>query len=307
MGKRITVIGTINKDLILPFRGAPIESLGGIFYTTAILGCLMEPDDEIIPVSFLGEDLADTVRAALLPFKNVNSNALHSIPDKNQKVILEYLSPQERREKALFNFPPLEWKHVRNHLETDFIIVNLITGWDLSVGAFRKIVSRFGPKTYLDVHYLVKGIDSMGRRFPEKPQSVESWLLGPSFVQMNEEEFNIISDGQLDPVHFFGKRMTPDQTLLITRGRDGVTVIYQKDGMIRGKNIAAPQVSEVVDATGCGDAFGAGFVKAFSETSDVLESAAYANRVAAANAMLEGTNEISRLKTVMKTLSAQPQ
>ncbi len=305
MGKKITVIGTINKDLILPFRGAPIESLGGIFYTVAILGSLLDPEDEIVPVSFLGEDLADTVRAALLPFSNVNAKGLHSIPEKNQKVILEYLSPLERREKALFNFPPLEWKHIRGYLDADFIIVNLITGWDLTADAYRKIIARYGKRTYLDVHYLVKGIDSLGRRFPQRPQSIETWLEGVAFVQMNEEEFRIINESALSPADFYAARMSPEQVLIITRAEAGVTIVYQKEGMTREKNIAALPLPEVVDATGCGDAFGAGFVMAYAETNNVLEAARYANRVAAANALLEGTNEISRLKEVLKTLPAK--
>jgi len=118
---KITVIGTINKDLILPFRNAPIESFGGIFYDISILSYLLEEDDEIIPVSFIGEDIFPTVQAILKKLPNISTKGLIPLPQKNHKVILEYASPSRRQEKSLFQFPALKWEQMAPFIDSDMV------------------------------------------------------------------------------------------------------------------------------------------------------------------------------------------
>ncbi|MFZ0390930.1 MAG: hypothetical protein WAN36_10780, partial [Calditrichia bacterium] len=62
---KIAVIGTINKDLIIPYDGSVIESIGGIFYTTAALSQLAGQSAEIYPVSFSGNDFYASLTALL--------------------------------------------------------------------------------------------------------------------------------------------------------------------------------------------------------------------------------------------------
>jgi len=297
----ITVIGTINKDLILPFQGAPIESYGGIFYNMAILSQLTDEEDVIIPVSFIGEDVQTPVMAVLKKFPKVSTDGLIPIDQKNHKVILEYRSPHQRKEKALFNFPPLTWKQVKPFLGSDIIMVNMITGWDIEEKAFFKIAERVGKRLYLDVHFLVMGADKLGRRFPQKPNKVERWLKGSHFVQMNRMEYQIIA-GENGKEDFFKKNLKRDQVLIITDGKHGADVVKVDYGKINLKHYPAFKLPAIVDATGCGDAFGAGFVYKYLKTNEVEASIRFANQVAAANALLKGTNEMPLLKETMKEI-----
>lgn len=298
----IAVIGTLNKDLIFPFKGSPIESFGGIYYTISTLSRLLKPTDRILPVSFVGEDLYPALCAVLEKFDNVSLDGLIEIPHKHHKVILEYVTPQERKERALFNFAPLEWEHVRAFVEADFVIVNFITGWDLSLNAYTRLQKKKKDALYVDIHFLVMGIDEMGRRFPQCPADIDRWLEGSKFIQMNQREFWVIAGEETDAAQFYKERLSPEQILLITLGERGVQAIFSQRELTRKEIIPGYKISSMVDTTGCGDVFGAAFVVKFLETQDVLQSARFANLVAAANATLPGTNEMSRLFEAMQEI-----
>lgn len=299
---RITVIGTINKDLILPFNDVPIESFGGIFYDIAVLSELLGPDDRIFPVSYVGEDVAPTLQVVLEKHPNVITDGLTTLPQKHHKVILEYQSPQRREEKSLFPFPPLDWKQIEPFLDSDMIIVNLISGWDLQLEAFKKLSRKFRERLYLDVHYLVMGTDNLGRRFPSPPPEVATWMAGARFVQMNESEFRLLSNESRNAVDFFTQFFKSDQMLLITRGAGGAEMVYKRDKMVGQKKFPACKLPRLIDATGCGDAFGSAFTVKYLQTGDTGEAMGFANLVAGANACLRGTNEMHRLLETMEVL-----
>ena len=301
---RIAVIGTINKDLILPFGGGPIESYGGILYDIAVLSHL-DKGYEVLPVSYIGEDIDMTLRAVLSKMKNVISDGLVTHPDKNHKVILEYTAPGKRNEKSLFQFPPLSWPQVKSVVDSDMIIVNLISGWDIELDTYLKLSKVARDRMYLDVHYLVMGLDKLGRRTLRMPENIDKWLSGSKFIQMNDDEFELLSGNLRNEVDFYQHYLKNDQVLLITRAENGVTVLYDRDGLVGKRQLPAFPVAHVVDATGCGDSFGAGFVTKYLETGDTLTSAKYANLTAAANIMLQGTNEMHRLRDTMEDLKQQ--
>ena len=300
---KITVIGTINKDLILPFQGTPIESFGGIFYNISILSYLMESTDQIIPVSFIGEDIQTPLMAVLKKMPNVSAEGLIPISQTNHKVILEYVAPDKRKEKALFNFPSLTWKHVKPFMDSDIIIVNMISGWDIERKVFEKISKQARVKLYLDIHFLVMDIDRLGRRSPKKPDKIEKWLKCAKFIQMNNKEYKIISGGE-DKAEFFKKHFKPDQVMIITTGSLGAEVIHYDYGKIALKKYSAYKLMNLVDTTGCGDAFGTGFVLNYLKTENLDDSVKFANLVAAANASLKGTNEVHYLKETMKKIKS---
>jgi hypothetical protein len=302
---RITVIGTVTKDLILPFRNVPIESFGGIFYDISILSYLLEEEDEIIPVSFIGEDIYPTVQAVLNKLPNISRAGFIPLNQKNHKVILEYTSHSRRQEKSLFQFPPLTWEQIEPFLDSDMIIVNMISGWDIDEATFLKLSEAARSRLYLDIHYWVMGIDNLGRRFLKKPEGAEVWLSGSKFVQMNEDEYRALSDSSRSEVEFYHRFFKEDQILLITQGAKGATVVYRRDGMVGQKHLPAWKVSRVVDNTGCGDAFGAGFVLKYLESGKMIDSFEFANLVAAANLSLRGTNEMHRLKEMMDLIRTE--
>jgi sugar/nucleoside kinase (ribokinase family) len=299
---KIVVFGTINKDLILPFEGASIQSFGGIYYSITALSNLGQDQVEIIPVSFVGEDSFSNLLALIKSYNNINRKGLIEINQKNHEVILEYSSPEVRKEKALFKFPALEWKNIKGLLEADFYVVNMITGWDLSLKAFLKLSKKYYQKMYIDIHFLVMGTDKLGNRFPEAPEYIGHWLRGAKFVQMNEKEFNIINFAGLHESEFFEQYFNPDQILIITLANKGAQIIFRKDNMIRNKHFPPYKLEQFFDGTGCGDVFGASFVLKYLSSKNIYTAVDYANQAAAANCMLRGTNEMDLLYDRMTRL-----
>lgn len=300
---KVVVIGTINQDLILPFRGTSIQSIGGIFYTISALSKLGGQNLKIVPISYLGSDMYPAFLRLLKQYPNVLPDGLQEIDQKNHKVILEYKSAEERVEKALFNFPSLEWGNLENFLDADFYMVNLITGWDISLAAYQELSRLHYRRMYLDVHFLVMGIDKLGKRFPQRPANVDAWIRGARFVQMNEREFRIISGNSANDILFFENYFKPDQILIITLGSKGARVIFRKDDIVRKKEFPAYPVEDVVDVTGCGDVFGAGFVTRYLRNGNLYQAIEYANRAAGVNSLLRGTNELDRLLPLMDELA----
>lgn len=299
---KIVVIGTINKDIILPFEGAPIQSFGGIYYTITALSTLASSPVEIIPVSFMGNDVFPHFTALLSNLDHVDKSGLIPIDQKNHEVILEYSSPEERSEKALFNFPPLEWKNIKKNLKGDFYIINMITGWDLSLKAFQKLSKKHFERMYLDVHFLVMGMDKMGKREPHYPENIIQWLRGARFLQMNAREFGIINKDNLYVSDFFDQYLKDEQILIITHGSKGAQLIFTKNNMVRNKDFPAYHVDKITDVTGCGDVFGAAFVLNYLKSEKLYDSVDFANHCAAVKCMLKGTNEMDLLTVKFDSL-----
>lgn len=299
---KITVIGTLNKDLILPFEGTSIQSLGGISYTVSALSVLGGKDVILYPISFLGNDVRNPFESLIDKNRNIDLSGLYRIDQRNHKVILEYHSPEERVEQAFLNFPPLQWKNIKKYLSADLFIINMITGWDISLEAYLKLSRKRFQRMYLDVHFLVMGIDDTGKRFTQRPAKIEKWLKGSKFVQMNQKEFKIITDNKLHYLAFFEQYFKKDQVLLITLAKKGTRIIYQKDGKLRHKYISGYPIAKVSDTTGCGDVFGAGFVWEYLRTKDINKAAEFANKTGAANCLLKGTDEMDLLALKIKQL-----
>ncbi len=298
---KITVIGTVNKDLILPFGKAPIESFGGIFYDIAVLAKLY-PTAEIIPVSYVGEDVLSTVHAILDKMPNVSRNGLVHTSEKNHKVILEYKSPTQREEKSLFPFPSLTWEQIAPFSDSDMIIVNMITGWDIEHEAYLQLSALAKDRMYFDIHYLTMAADDFGQRKPRAPENCREWLSGSKFVQMNEDEYEVLAKKSRSEVDFFQNYFDEDQILLITKGANGVLMLYQREGMIGQREYPAYKIPRLIDTTGCGDVFGAAFVGYYLQSGDSFAAVEYANLVAGVNTMLKGTNEMELLVEKMKML-----
>jgi len=297
---KIVIIGTINKDLILPFGGSSIQSFGGIYYSLSALTHFVDDHVTICPISFIGSDVYSNLLMLFKNFKNVDPDGLIRLEQKNHEVILEYLAPEERTEKALFNFPSIGWENIRKFSTADFFVINMITGWDLSLEAFQKLSRKNYSKMYLDVHFLVMGTDQYGKRFPHRPEDILEWLRGARFIQMNQREFGIINTEKLTESAFFERYLQPDQYLIITLAGEGADVIFRKNNMTRNKHFPAIRVDKIEDVTGCGDVFGVSFVWNYLQTNDVYKSIEFANLAAGAKCFLRGTNEMDKLLPKMK-------
>ena len=81
------------------------------------------------------------------------------------------------------------------------------------------------------------------------------------------------------------------ETLLITRGGHGVSVIVQDiHKKLTQKDIAGVSFGETVDTAGCGDVFGAAFLFHALKSKDSFLAAEFANKAAALNATFKNAS-----------------
>ena len=87
---------------------------------------------------------------------------------------------------------------------------------------------------------------------------------------------------------------------IVTRGALGPVTVYREGGNNEATACVIPSapVREVVDTTGCGDAFAAGFVTEYATSKDPVSATRLANRVASVNCTVAGLPERGRFSDI---------
>jgi len=298
---KIGVIGTIVKDHIYLANKKEIRSFGGIYYTLSILGNLLKENDEIYPVCYLGTDISDEILKRLSHYKSINYSGIKKIPQNNTAVKLVYKDIANRDEYLTNLMPPIELDHIQKVGEMDFWLVNFITGFEMSLETFQQFCLQQSGLIYMDFHSLSLDISRRGRRILRKLPDWEQWIAGVDVLQMNDVEARSLNgrfDLSQNELIQFGKEVVEKniKTFHITCGPEGSLLFYRDGQNISFKEIPAHQVEKVIDVTGCGDAFAAGFIVDYNDSKDIVSATRYANTIAGVNCTIRGTEELYKLE-----------
>ncbi len=294
---RIALIGTIVKDLIYHSDGSESASLGGLLYTINALGAVAGERDAIIPLSYVGSDIAGEVFSYLGRDRRIDLSGLIRRDQPNNAVQLHYGNAGERMEKSRHPLPPLDYDALQPALDADLVLVNMISGWDVGFEAFREFKRNYRGIIGLDVHSLALGRKSDGTRFYNKIDRVDSWIEGCNIVQYNEWEFEIIRTSLgLDKKNFYESCIDEGKIFNLTRSFRGSYTFTREEGQIRRIAKAVPAHYEVIDPTGCGDAFIAGFAVPYLKNGNIVLAAEQANHLAALVGTFKGLAEASDIK-----------
>ena len=299
---KIGVVGTFIRDRILPWQGQETRSIGGIFFTVSYLANLLDEAAEIYPVCFVGEDFYDEVTGKLADCKNVAFDGIVKLPRDNTQVRLTYTRPQERDEVTTDPMPPLGSQHLDVLQDADAVIVNLITGQDVSLAGLHRFRQESDALIYLDFHSHALGINSHGKRYYKKPADWRDWVRCVDVLQLNEMEARTLAGcSPQTPAEIlveFGRevlRLGPS-VCHITLAEKGSYLLFGDRENPFVKRLKAVHVDNVLDIIGCGDAFEAAYLVAFLSSGDVLEATRFAHSVAAANCSFVGSSGITSIK-----------
>lgn len=302
---KIGVVGTFIRDLIQPLEGPETRSIGGIFYTVAMLANLLSETDEIYPISYLGVDFYEQVMSRLQTYKNIKLDGIKRLNQKNTQHTLIYKSKQCRDEIARYPMPPLTFEDIECMLDAEVILVNFITGHDLSLDALKRLRSASDALFYVDYHSLTLGTTKTGLRYYRRPAHWKDWIYPATILQMNEQEAATLS-GQKDTRSWqafvpFGQELLASgpEIFNLTLGSNGSIVFCKRPDQFMVEKINPYPVDQVLDVTGCGDAFATGFIVNYLKTKDPGIAAQYANFIAGLNCTLVGTEAIPKLKELI--------
>lgn len=298
---RIGVIGTIVKDHIYLANGKEVNSYGGIFYTLSILGNLLNETDEIYPVCALGANIHDEIFRKLSKYKNIKTTGIKKIEQNNAAVKLVYKDLYNRDEFLTNLMPEINLDHTKMVGPVDIWLVNFITGYEMSLETFNEFCKQKSGLIYMDFHSLSLDIDHDGRRILRKLPNWENWIHGVDVLQMNDAEARTLNghpDFSVTDLIRFGKEVMKKNinAFHITCGSKGSLLFHNNNQNIEGSEIPAFEVDEVIDVTGCGDAFAAGFLVDYFEKKNVVAATRFANAIAGVNCTIRGTEELYKLK-----------
>lgn len=345
---RVGIIGLINHDTIFMAGGRRIQDLGGILYNTAVMADLVDEGDGLFPISRIGADCYDAMRAMLDPRPGVSRRGVRVSRTGTSRNRIRYDEEMEKVEQLTNHIGPIPFEQIEPFLDLDALLVNFIVGDDISLETMAAVRERATGLLYLDVHNLCLGIDEEGYRRRRAPGDWQRWIEMFDVVQMNEVEARLLagvavageqvvemsdrpdgsggpgrsgvpgkpdgsggpgrSDGPGRPYgesglsgHLeaeddfiaFGRSVTAlgPTVCVITRGPLGPVTVYRSDRETRAIAIPSEPVRDVVDTTGCGDAFAAGFVVEYAASKDPVGATRLANRVASVNCTVAGLPE----------------
>ena len=297
----ITVIGHLCFDLLTDRDGNVARSPGGIIYSTLALANLLQPNDIIYPVFGVGKNDYDVVFSLLSQYPNISTDGVFKFSGPTNEVSLFYLDDGRRVEQSLNISEPIPYKKIRPHTKSDIILVNMISGSDISLESLDEIrmdVREQHTPVYFDLHSLSLGIDDKSFRVRRPLETWRRWLFWVHAVQMNEEEASHLTPEHHSEIMLAKHVLALNTgTLIITRGEKGYSAFIDHHKQIERIDGAGISQSTPLDPTGCGDVFAAAYCAHFGTSKNIAEALGFANTVAALNAELRGSGELDKLST----------
>lgn len=288
---KVSVIGTINRDLIISPEGKRTESLGGILYNVLCLSEIGKDYIDIFPVSYIGKDSQKKLIRLLKNRRNIHPEGIKHYKGKTNTNKLKYTNQNERIETTEFYSDEINYRMIEPYLSSKFLLFNLISGFDISKETLSKVRANSESKIFMDVHSLV--LSRNKKRVFKKVKDWKQWAKSIDIIQMNNHELTF----------FIGKSPEaniPESTtiingikLLLEIGINIVLITSGEKGVYIGCNDSIyfskqPYKSTVKDTTGCGDIFSAVFITKYITSKNPLKSCQYANIIAGKSTKYKG-------------------
>ncbi len=287
--------------------GETSTALGGISYNIAALMSIMA-GGRLLTICEIGFDVEDKVFQTFGSYKVFDGSAIRitSLPNVVNQLVYDN---QGNRDEWNSRRPlPLSLDGIADDI--DALLLNFISGDDVTLDELRRFRKRFGGIVYCDYHSLSLGHGRDGKRYYRKHPDWHNYLSYVEIVQMNKTELSTIVGHQSEEksqiaadcriIHEAGP-----ETVLITMGKEGVLLSIRSGRQVF--HIPSLNVIEV-DSTGCGDTLAAIMMYQYVMSGDILQSALTANRYAAAKATFTGLDGFRRMDEILNGIgeAAEP-
>lgn len=295
---KILVAGHLCLDVIHAADGTEIRSYGGIYYAVTTLGLLAAPGDRILPVFGVGADDHEALIADLAAFPAVDTSGVYRFPGPTNQVHLFY--GNGRTECSSHIAPPIPFERLRPFLNVDGILLNMISGFDFTLETLDQIrmaIRPHGIPVHFDYHSLTLGIDAEHKRFRRPLDDWRRWAFMIDTVQLNEDEIAGLPRDRMTEQQTAGHLLTlGPKGVIVTRGDRGATLYQNERKRVIRTDVPGHAVDRAVDATGCGDVFGAAFLMSMLRGKDMHQAMVSSNTLAAAKARTPGSTRMAQLE-----------
>jgi sugar/nucleoside kinase (ribokinase family) len=242
------------------------QNAGGIHYTISALNRFKSKEDEIYLCSQFD---TDTYRYFQLEFEKINNSYLTKV-DKIPRVHLNLYKDKERHEKYE-NITNNLLVDVNNLSKFDGILINMITGFDITLEQLKNIRNNFTGLIYIDVHTLSRGLDQNYKRNFRLIPEFSEWAKCLDIIQVNQKEIFTLSL-QKDENKIVEEMFSHDVKIIcVTKGEQGAEVYFKDEEKIISHFEKANKVDNP-NIVGCGDTFGATFFYNYIRSKNVIDS-----------------------------------
>jgi sugar/nucleoside kinase (ribokinase family) len=282
---KLLVLGHLCIDCTHPAGVPPRERWGGIANTIAAAGELAGKEDTVIPVCGVGTDDEKRFLAWLERFPAVDPSGLFTLSGPTNRIDVYEKGEGLRVACTRDIAPPIPFERIRRHLAADGVLINMVSGSDISLETLDQIrleVRARETPLHLDYHNLTTGIGKERERFRRPLAEWRRWAFMLTTVQLSEEEASGLTVDRLTEAQLTGHLLTLGVTgVLLTRGARGATVFSNEHKKVVRYDIAGIPAEGAEDRAGLGDVFGGAFMCRYVPTSDLRLSAEFANQTAA--------------------------
>lgn len=270
---KLLIIGHSVEDHIHQNNEEKIKP-GGIYYSVLGLSKIINADDEIHLVTALQKSNQHLFSDVYDKIYKIDINWVEEIP-KVHLIIHE----SEERTECYEKIPQYLSINYSNLSGFAGILINMISGFDISLEQLTQIRKHFSGLIYLDVHTFSRGCDSNGERSFKQIENFSQWASSADIIQANELEVKTLFDceSELDIAAEVLKHGT--KILIVTKSDKGACAYYKKDNIIERLIVPAEKIN-INNKIGCGDVFGSILFYSYLKTNNLAKSLFNANYAA---------------------------
>jgi len=299
---KVAVAGHLVDDRLVFPDGRQVSALGGISYNLAAL-CSINNHGTIIPVCELGFDIVERFYGFFGRYENIALDYIKKIDLPNVVNQLTYSDDGNRQEwnSRIPDQLPLNGLP----LDMDALLMNFISGDDVSIEELSEFKKSFRGIIYMDYHSLSLGRNSDGTRFFSRNQNWKEYVACADILQLNLRELATISDVEIADKEGLAENCAAIHSLgpshiVVTMGNDGIFASLDK-GSTKFV-VPAIKIERETDTTGCGDTVAAVCLFEYLKTGDLESALPIASSWAAAKAMFSGIDGFHTIDKLVASL-----
>ncbi|MHB1686921.1 MAG: carbohydrate kinase family protein [Ignavibacteriaceae bacterium] len=286
---KLLIVGHTVEDHI-HYQGENKIKPGGIFYSALTLLNFKGENDEI----FLNTSIQKENYNLFSPVYDKLDRSYFRYVERIPKVFLNVHNFKERGETYENITAKLEIDS-SNINQFDGILINMITGFDITAEQLKGIRKNFNGLIYFDVHTLSRGLDENFHRDFRIIPNFRDWACSVDIIQVNENELQTLFDihGELTIIREVlncGVKF-----LIITKGEAGARIYsLQKDELV--STFVSSIKVEIKNKVGCGDVFGSVFFYSYIQIKDINKALRLANIAAGCAASYDDFTNFKNLR-----------
>jgi len=263
---------------------------GGVFYSVISFLSQIGVDDKLFLCSAI-EKKSESLFKEI--YNRVDNNYLQYV-DSIPEVELKVDETGERNEKysqipCNLIFPTF------NLNQFDGILINMITGFDISLAQLQEIRKNYQGFIYFDVHTLSRGVDKNFNRSFRRINEFNEWSECIDILQTNEKELLTLSEKNDETEIIDGLLSTGVQQIIITRAERGVTIYFREDKLAKSINKESLKLNSV-NKIGCGDVFGSVYFYNYVRKKNIVLALDKANLYAGISTTYSNVKDYLNLK-----------